>query len=51
MFMFCVGETGDFGEAAGICIPGIFISIFCGEAVGDGLVAGICIPGMLIGIC
>ncbi len=29
-------------------MPGIFISIFPGEAEGDGLVRGIFIPGMFI---
>jgi len=29
-------------------MPGIFISIFCGDAEGDGLVWGIFIPGMFI---
>jgi hypothetical protein len=52
---FVVGlfPLGD-GEVCGICIPGIFISIFSGEAVGlavvdgDVEVVGICIPGMFI---
>jgi len=30
-------------------MPGIFISIFCGDADGDGLVCRIFIPGMFIG--
>jgi len=29
-------------------MPGIFISIFFGDADGDGLVCGIFIPGMFI---
>jgi len=36
------------GEARGICIPGMFISIFCGDADGDGLVCGMFIPGIFI---
>src|SRR2546429_8128683 len=44
---FC-GEACGFGDADGICMPGIFISILCGDAEGDGLVCGIFIPGMFI---
>jgi hypothetical protein len=45
MFIFCSGEACGFGEAGGICMPGIFICIFPGDAVGDA--AGI---GMFISI-
>src|SRR6266852_2894354 len=44
MLIFCSGEPCGFGEADGICMPGIFICI-CGDAEGEA--AGICIPGML----
>ena len=44
----CCGEACGFGEAAGICMPGMFISIFCGDAEGDGVLWGIFIPGMFI---
>src|SRR6266705_4153051 len=44
MFIFCSGE------AAGICMPGMFIWV-CGDAEGE--VDGICIcmPGMFICVC
>jgi hypothetical protein len=48
MFIFCSGEACGFGEAVGICIPGIFICV-CGDAEGDA--CGICIPGILICVC
>ncbi len=34
MFIFCSGEACGFGEADGICMPGIFIWV-CGEADGE----------------
>jgi len=46
--IFCGGEACGFGEAVGICVPGIFISIFCGDEDGEGLAPGIFIPGMFI---
>ena len=64
IFIFCSGEACGFGEAVGICIPGIFICVcgdegdacipgmficVCGDAEGDA--CGICIPGIFIGIC
>ena len=45
IFIFCSGVPCGFGEAAGICMPGIFICV-CGGAEGDD--CGICIPGMFI---
>ena len=48
MSIFCPGEVCGFGEADGICMPGIFICV-CGEAEGDA--CRICIPGMFICIC
>jgi len=48
MFIFCSGEPCGFGEAAGICIPGMFICVW-GDAEGDG--CGICIPGIFICVC
>ena len=41
MSIFFGGEACGFGEAFGICIPGMFISIFLGDEEGDGLVCGI----------
>ena len=43
VFIFCSGEACGFGEAVGICMPGIFVCI-CGEGEGDA--GGTCIPGM-----
>src|SRR5713101_8136899 len=48
MFIFCSGEACGFGEAAGICMPGMFICV-CGDAEGDA--CGICIPGIFICVC
>ena len=48
MFIFCSGEAWVFGEAAGICMPGIFICV-CGDAEGEA--DGICMPGIFICIC
>src|SRR5205814_7830694 len=45
IFIFCSGEACGFGEATGICMPGIFICV-CGDAEGEA--AGICIPGIFI---
>jgi len=54
MFILCSGEPCGFGEAVGICMPGIFICIWWGEGCGvadclgeDGGLAGIFIPGIL----
>ena len=46
--IFCCGDARGFGDAVGICIPGLFISIFRGDEDGDGLVCGVFIPGMFI---
>ena len=46
--IFWRGEACGFGEAVGICMPGIFVFI-CGE--GEGNACGICIPGMFVCIC
>src|SRR5712691_9730767 len=43
IFIFCSGEACGFGEADGICMPGMFICV-CGDAEGDA--CGIRIPGM-----
>src|SRR6266404_5677862 len=43
MSIFCSGEACGFGDADGICMPGIFICV-CGDAEGDA--CGICIPSM-----
>ena len=48
MFTFCSGEARGFGEAAGICIPGIFISLFSGVGEGEGPAGREFIPGMFI---
>jgi hypothetical protein len=48
---FCCEEVCGIGEVAGICIPGIFISIALGDADGEGLAEGIAISGMFMGIC
>src|SRR6266849_5974096 len=48
IFIFCSGEACGFGEAVGICMPGIFICV-CGDAEGDA--CGICIPGIFICFC
>jgi hypothetical protein len=66
MSILCSGEACAFGEAEGICMPGMRV---CGEAEGvacgvcipgifrcdsgdaDGVAEGICIPGLSIGIC
>src|SRR6266850_4438585 len=45
IFIFCSGTPCGFGEAAGICIPGICIGV-CGDGEGDD--CGICIPGIVI---
>src|SRR5712692_6974972 len=57
MLIFCSGEPCGFGEADGICMPGIFICICGGEEGGvadcfgdDKGLAGIFIPGMFIWI-
>ena len=42
------GEACGFGEADGICMPGIFICWGEAVGVGDCLVPGIFIPGMVI---
>ena len=42
----CSGDALGVGDAAGICIPGMFICI-CGEAEGVGDACGICIPGII----
>src|SRR6184192_2321105 len=42
----CCGEPCGFGEADGICMPGMFICWGEAVGVGDGLVPGIFIPGM-----
>src|SRR6266496_3562273 len=43
--IFCSGEACGFGEAVGICIPGMFICVF-GDTEGED--CGICIPGIFI---
>ncbi len=43
--IFWSGVAFGFGEAVGICMPGIFICV-CGDAAG-----GICIPGIFLSIC
>src|SRR5258708_35467576 len=48
ILIFCWVEDCGFGEAEGICMPGIFICV-CGDDEGDA--CGICMPGMFIGIC
>src|SRR6266540_2910040 len=54
MSILCCGEACGFGEAVGICIPGMFICICCGEGCGDADClgdagrAGIVILGMLL---
>ena len=48
MFIFCSGGPCGFGEAVGICMPGMFIWV-CGEAEGDAV--GICMPGIFIWVC
>ena len=47
MSIFCWGRACEFGDADGVCIPGMFICD-CGE--GEGVAVGICIPGMFISI-
>ena len=41
MFIFCSGKACGVGEAIGIGIPGIFVSIFAGAVAGDGAAIGI----------
>ena len=55
MFICCCGDACGFGEAVGICMPGIFIGCVDGCAVGlfifrEGVACGfdIFIPGMVI---
>src|SRR2546425_4822905 len=48
MFICDCGEACGFGEADGICFPGIFISIFCGDDDGEAVVCGMFMPGMFI---
>ena len=46
--IFCCGEACGLGEAFGVCMPGIFISIFWGDDDGDVLLCGIFMPGIFI---
>ena len=48
MCVFCSGDPCGFGEAVGICIPGMFACV-CGDAEGEA--CGICIPGMFACVC
>jgi hypothetical protein len=48
MFIFCSGEASGFGEAVGICMPGMFICV-CGD--GEGEACGIGMPGIFICVC
>ena len=44
ILIFC--SVAGFGEAEGICMPGMFVSV-CGDAAGEA--CGICIPGICCG--
>jgi hypothetical protein len=48
IFIFCSGEDCGFGEAEGVCMPGMFIC-GCGDDEGEG--CGVCTPGMFICGC